>query len=156
MRCRTLHRCVDWNPGSVTAPSFVGKSHPSRVRGLKCQADWLAGYDYRVAPFTGVWSEIPIYFDEADFIYKGNKGRLKYLVVKELLPFQIFKSSNPILHSVPHRQPGWCGLFLYGNRVRRPVSRPGRRGMRILFTLQMLRMTPAVSDILKMSWETNS
>ena len=48
----------------------------------------------RVAPFTGAWSEIPIYFDEADFIYKGNKGRLKYLVVKELLPFQIFKSDS--------------------------------------------------------------
>ena len=47
-----------------------------------------------VAPFTGAWSEIPIYFDEADFIYKGNKGRLKYLVVKELLPFQIFKSDS--------------------------------------------------------------
>jgi len=42
----------------------------------------------------GAWSEIPIYFDEADFIYKGNKGRLKYLVVKELLPFQIFKSDS--------------------------------------------------------------
>ena len=47
-----------------------------------------------VAPFMGAWSEIPIYFDEADFIYKGNKGRLKYLVVKELLPFQIFKSDS--------------------------------------------------------------
>lgn len=47
-----------------------------------------------VAPFTGAWSEIPIYFDEADFIHKGNKGRLKYLVVKELLPFQIFKSDS--------------------------------------------------------------
>ena len=47
-----------------------------------------------VAPFTGAWSEIPIYFDEADFIYKGNKGRLKYLVVKELLPFQIFNSDS--------------------------------------------------------------
>ena len=44
-----------------------------------------------VAPFTGAWIEIPIYFDEADFIYKG---RLKYLVVKELLPFQIFKSDS--------------------------------------------------------------
>ena len=51
------------------------------------------GYQ-QVAPFTGAWSEIPIYFDEADFIYKGNKGRLKYLVVKELLPFQIFKSDS--------------------------------------------------------------
>lgn len=47
-----------------------------------------------VAPFTGAWSEIPIYFDEADFIYKGNKGRLSYLVVKEMLPFQIFKSDS--------------------------------------------------------------
>ena len=47
-----------------------------------------------VAPFTGAWIEIPIYFDEADFIYKGNKRRLKYLVVKELLPFQIFKSDS--------------------------------------------------------------
>ena len=47
-----------------------------------------------VAPFTGAWIEIPIYFDEADFIYKGNKGWLKYLVVKELLPFQIFKSDS--------------------------------------------------------------
>ena len=44
------------------------------------------------------------------------------------------KSSNPILHSVPQRQPGRCGLFLCGHRVRRLVSRPGRRrGMRIFF-----------------------
>ena len=47
-----------------------------------------------VAPFTGAWIEISIYFDEADFIYKGNEGWLKYLVVKELLPFQIFKSDS--------------------------------------------------------------
>ena len=37
------------------------------------------------------------------------------------------KSSNPILHRVPHSQPGRCGLFLCGNRVSHLVSRPGRR-----------------------------
>ena len=40
---------------------------------------------------------------------------------------QYFKSLNPILHRVPHSQPGRCGLFLCGNRVRRPVLRPDRR-----------------------------
>ena len=37
------------------------------------------------------------------------------------------KFSHPLLHRVPHSQPGRCGLFLCGNRVSHPVSRPGRR-----------------------------
>lgn len=46
------------------------------------------------------------------------------------------KSSNPILHRVPRSQPGRCGLFLCGNRVRRPVLRTDRwRGMRIFYFL---------------------
>ena len=37
------------------------------------------------------------------------------------------KFSHPILHRVPHSQPGRCGLFLCGNRVSHLVSRPDRR-----------------------------
>ena len=76
------------------APMVCSASHPSRVRGLKFGPISFHGFLLLVAPFTGAWIEIPIYFDEADFIYKGNKRRLKYLVVKELLPFQIFKSDS--------------------------------------------------------------
>ena len=82
-----------------------------------------------VAPFAGAWierlsclsSERPFYWHQNLFdVVKGTWDRI-------YLYRQYFKSSNPILHRVPHSQPGRCGLFLCGNRVRRPVSRPGRR-----------------------------
>ena len=35
MRCRTLHRCVDWNAKRIDSQDMTIASHPSRVCGVK-------------------------------------------------------------------------------------------------------------------------
>ena len=85
-RGRTLHGCVDWNSTHDEALTFLLKSHPSRVRGLKYRyiSTKLISFIKEIKDGWNIWS------------WKS---------------YCRFKSSNPIRHSVPHRQPGRCGLF---------------------------------------------
>ena len=125
------------HPSRVRGLKFMGQSpggldatsHPSRVRGLKSSGTKNMITNIGVAPFTGAWIErLSWLSSERPFYWHQNLfDAVKVTWDRIYLYRQYFKSSNPILHRVPHSQPGRCGLFLCGNRVHRPVSRPGRR-----------------------------